>query len=202
MAMNRWTAMAAFAAFGVTTTVAARTHHPHPRPSHAKKSHATAASSGPASDLQVRQLFDLMHMSQTLAQANSQMVTMMAQNTPCIPASYWQGFIGTGSTQQIMDRLVPVYQRHFTAGDVGGLLKFYRSPLGQKVVVEMPLAVAEGMKLNQQWGIDRGHQMIQQLQQHGSLDTQGRCPAGGMAAQPAAAASTAGPVHAPPAPAH
>ncbi|MEP6897206.1 MAG: DUF2059 domain-containing protein [Rhodanobacter sp.] len=197
--MNRWTAIAAAALLVATGSAHATTHthkktHAHPTHSkqkskvHAHASHASPAAASPPSEQQVLQLFELMHMSQMFGQMNAQMATVMAQSVPCIPASYWQGFIDTGSIQQLMGRMVPIYQKHFSSGDVDGLLKFYRSPLGQKVIVEMPLTMAEGMKVGQQWGADRGHLMIQRLQQRGSLDGQGQCPAGPAAASSGAAA--------------
>lgn len=129
------------------------------------------------SEQQVRQLFEVMHMSQMFGQMNSQMAGVMGQAVPCVPASYWQGFIDANGSQQLLGRMVPIYQSHFTADDVTGLLKFYRSPLGQKVITQMPLTMAEGMKIGQQWGRERGQAMIKQLQQNGTLDANGRCPA-------------------------
>ncbi|HEY0196910.1 MAG TPA: DUF2059 domain-containing protein [Rhodanobacter sp.] len=126
---------------------------------------------------QVRQLFEVMHLSQMFGQMNTQMTGVMGQAVPCVPASYWQGFIDANGTEQLMGRMVPIYQSHFTADDVNGLLKFYRSPLGQKVITQMPITMAEGMKVGQQWGRARGEAMIRQLQQKGTLDAQGRCPA-------------------------
>ena len=99
-----------------------------------------------------------------------------------MPASYWQGFIDASSSQQLLARMVPIYQKHFTADEVGGLLKFYRSPLGKKVITEMPLTMAEGMKVGQAWGHERGQAMIKTLQQKGTLDANGRCPASPAAA--------------------
>ncbi len=129
------------------------------------------------SEQQVRQLFEVMHMSQTFSRMNAQMAEVMGKAVPCVPASYWQGFIDANSSQQLLTRMVPVYQSHFTADDVAGLLTFYRSPLGQKVITQMPLTMAEGMKISQQWGRERGQAMITELQRKGTLDTQGRCPA-------------------------
>ena len=82
--------------------------------------------------------------------------------------------------------MVPVYQKHFTAEDIDGLLKFYRSPLGQKVITQMPATMAEGMQIGKQWGQERGKQMITQLQSQGTLNQQGQCPATA-AAKPAPA---------------
>ncbi|MFC5525287.1 DUF2059 domain-containing protein [Rhodanobacter ginsengisoli] len=129
------------------------------------------------SEKQVRQLFEVMHMGQMFNQMNSQMAGVMGQAVPCVPASYWQGFIDASGTEQLMGRMVPIYQRHFTARDVVGLLKFYKSPLGQKVIAEMPLTMAEGMKIGQQWGHERAEAMLKELQQKGTLDASGRCPA-------------------------
>jgi len=47
---------------------------------------------------------------------------------------------------EIMDAMVPVYQRHFTKGDVDALVAFYSTPTGQKLVKEMPQITAEAMQ--------------------------------------------------------
>ena len=136
------------------------------------------------SEKQVRQLFQVMHMERMFEQMNSQMAGVMGQAVPCVPASYWQGFSDASGSQQLLGRMVPIYQRHFSADDVAGLLKFYKSPLGQKVITQMPVTMAEGMKVGQEWGRERGQAMIRQLQQDGTLDTNGRCPAGPAATAP------------------
>ncbi|OOG39197.1 DUF2059 domain-containing protein [Rhodanobacter sp. C05] len=153
-------------------------------------------SMGPAmaaqpSEQQVRQLFEVMHLAQTYGQMNSQMAGVMAQAVPCVSASYWQNFIDTSGAQQLLSRMVPIYQSHFTAEDIAGLLKFYQSPLGQKVVMQMPLTVAESAKIGQQWMRERGQVMIKSLQQKGTLDANGRCPATPAATPPAPVAKPA-----------
>jgi hypothetical protein len=39
---------------------------------------------------------------------------------------------------QVTDELVGIYDKHFTADEIKGLLQFYGSPLGQKAAMEMP----------------------------------------------------------------
>ena len=142
------------------------------------------AMAAQASEKQVRQLFQVMHMERMFDQMNSQMAGVMGQAVPCVPASYWQGFIDASGSQQLLGRMVPIYQHHFSAADVAGLLKFYKSPLGQKVITQMPVTMAEGMKIGQEWGRERGQAMIRQLQQNGTLDASGRCPASPAATAP------------------
>lgn len=141
-----------------------------------------AAATAPASEAQVRTLMDVFGVGRMLSQMNTQMATMMQQQLPCVPASYWQGFIDEAGARELTERMVPIYQRHFSQADIQGLLKFYRSPLGRKVVAEMPATMAEGMQLGQQWGRERAQAMLAQLQKDGRVDTQGRCPASAGAA--------------------
>jgi len=144
------------------------------------------------SEKQVRELFEVMHMSQTFSRMNAQMIEVMGKAVPCVPASYWQGFIDANGSQQLLNRMVPIYQSHFTDDDIAGLLTFYRSPLGQKVLTQMPLTMAEGMKVSQQWGRERGQAMIGELQSRGTLDAEGRCPASPGAAAPQPAPASGG----------
>lgn len=135
------------------------------------------AMAAPASEAQVRDLMQVMGVQQSLGMMNQQITAVMAQRLPCVPASYWGSFIDQPNATTLMSGMIPAFQKHFTSEDIDGLLKFYRSPLGQKVIKEMPQVMAENVKLNQVWGQQRGAQMIDQLKSQGKLDAQGQCPA-------------------------
>ncbi len=137
----------------------------------------TASAATQPSEEQVRQLMEVVGVGKMLSQMNSQAVTVMQQSLPCVPSSYWQGYMDANGTQQFIGRLVPIYQRHFTAEEIDGMLKFYRSPLGQKVITEMPTTMGEANQAGLQWSKERSDQMIAELKQKGSLDASGRCPA-------------------------
>jgi hypothetical protein len=47
---------------------------------------------------------------------------------------------------EILDSMVPVYQKHFTKGDVDALVAFYSTPTGQKLIKELPEITAEAMQ--------------------------------------------------------
>jgi uncharacterized protein len=46
---------------------------------------------------------------------------------------------------EMMQAMVPAYQKHFTKGDMDSLVVFYTSPTGQKLLREMPAIAAEAM---------------------------------------------------------
>jgi hypothetical protein len=47
---------------------------------------------------------------------------------------------------EILQAMVPTYQKHFTKGDLDVLLAFYSAPTGPKVLREMPSVMAESME--------------------------------------------------------
>jgi len=47
---------------------------------------------------------------------------------------------------EMIDAMIPVYQKHLTKGDVDALLVFYSSPTGQKLLKDMPVMMGEAMQ--------------------------------------------------------
>jgi len=47
---------------------------------------------------------------------------------------------------EMLDSMVPVYQKHFTKGDVSALIAFYSTPTGQKLLRDMPVIMQEAME--------------------------------------------------------
>jgi hypothetical protein len=46
----------------------------------------------------------------------------------------------------MLDAMIPVYQKHLTKGDVDAMVAFYQTPTGQKLIKEMPTITAEAMQ--------------------------------------------------------
>jgi hypothetical protein len=47
---------------------------------------------------------------------------------------------------EITQAMIPAYQKHFTHGDIEAMNTFYASPVGQKVLQELPAVMQEGMQ--------------------------------------------------------
>lgn len=47
---------------------------------------------------------------------------------------------------QMTQAMIPSYQKHFTHGDIEAMNSFYSSPVGQKVLQELPAVSQEGMQ--------------------------------------------------------
>jgi hypothetical protein len=47
---------------------------------------------------------------------------------------------------EMTQAMIPAYQKHFTRGDMAAMNAFYSSPVGQKVLDELPVVTQEGMQ--------------------------------------------------------
>jgi hypothetical protein len=50
---------------------------------------------------------------------------------------------------EIIDAMVPIYQKHLSQSDLDAIIAFYSSPVGQKLLKEQPAMMAEGMQAGQ-----------------------------------------------------
>ncbi len=47
---------------------------------------------------------------------------------------------------QMIEAMIPSYQKHFTKGDIDALITFYSAPTGQKILRELPAVTGEAMQ--------------------------------------------------------
>ena len=47
---------------------------------------------------------------------------------------------------ELIDVMIPVYQKHLTKGEVDAMVAFYSTPTGQKILKEMPAMTTEAME--------------------------------------------------------
>jgi hypothetical protein len=63
--------------------------------------------------------------------------------------------------------MIPVYTRHYTRDDLAGLIDFYSTPLGQRVIEQTPSIMQESMTIGAQWGQSKANEIVERLRQQG-----------------------------------
>jgi hypothetical protein len=64
---------------------------------------------------------------------------------------------------EMVDAMVPIYQKHLTKEDIDGILAFYASPIGQKLQREQSAMMQEGMEVGAAIGRRRLGDLMQQM---------------------------------------
>jgi uncharacterized protein len=52
---------------------------------------------------------------------------------------------GALDTDELLDRVIPVYQRNFTRSDLAAITEFYSSPVGVRLLEKQPTVIRESM---------------------------------------------------------
>jgi hypothetical protein len=82
------------------------------------------------------------------------MIAAQRQASPQIPAAFWDAFLAHArrDTTKLIDMLVPIYASHLTLNELEELLKFYNSPIGQRLTSVQPAIFKESMAAGESWG--------------------------------------------------
>jgi len=168
----------------------------------------------PAKEAAVRHLMDITQtnkMGENIAAAISNQVRQVMGRTikPDQLMQFMEGFNAKFSAaapaSAVTDAVVPIYASHFSTEDIQGLIKFYESPLGRKVVSSMPQVTQEsetaGIQMDQKAAMEvlRGMQdQYPELKQ--MLPPEGGAPAGANQPPSGAGGAPNPPATPPPAP--
>jgi hypothetical protein len=71
----------------------------------------------------------------------------------------------TFPVDEMLDAMIPVYQKHWTKGDVDAMVAFYSTPTGQKILRELPATMAEAMQAMQPLMQKQMNGMMERVQQ-------------------------------------
>jgi uncharacterized protein len=114
----------------------------------------------PASKEDIQRYIEVMNLRQMMKDMmvamtkNLHQVTHeMLKNQPNLPPDAEQQIdkmsdemLGNFPVDDMINAMIPVYQRHLTKGEVDALVAFYSAPTGQKILKEMPAMTAEAMQ--------------------------------------------------------
>ncbi len=124
------------------------------------------AAQAPAAskEQRVRELLVLMRAGDMGVQVVDSMIGSMKGAMPDAPAELWVSFRQKVKSDDLVDMLVPVYAKHLELADVEELIRFYRSPTGQRFLDKQGAIVHESMEVGQKWGEKLAMQVMEEVQ--------------------------------------
>jgi hypothetical protein len=112
---------------------------------------------------EIRKLLRLTGSQQMARQMMQQMILNLRTAFPKVPNSYWNGYLKRANTSELVEMIVPIYDRHLSRKDIQGLITFYSSPVGRKFISVQPQLVAESMQVGQRWGRKLADKMVREI---------------------------------------
>jgi hypothetical protein len=134
----------------------------------------------PAKEADIRRLLDVMG---SRAAATQMMGDMEKNIRPLLTSSlppgdyrerlidlFFKKFQTKLDPEVMVDLAIPVYDKYLSDTDVKGMIEFYSTPLGKKVVQVIPQLMSESGERGRQWGERIGREsMVEVLQEHPEL---------------------------------
>ena len=120
----------------------------------------------------LKQLMQLSGAEGTYKGVISQMITLFKQQQPSVPAAFWDEFsleMNKVAIDQVVDLILPAYQKHLTEEEIKGVIAFYKTPVGKKYASKTPVITQESMIAGQVWGKTLGEKVIKRLREKGYL---------------------------------
>jgi len=112
----------------------------------------------------IRKLLKITGSGELGTQVMAQMIGNMKKAMPQVPEKFWGDFMKEVHTDELIDLIVPVYDRNLSQGDITELIKFYESPTGKKFVSVLPKITQESMGVGETWGRNLAMKVMVKLQ--------------------------------------
>jgi uncharacterized protein len=97
-------------------------------------------------------------MEKLMNQMKGQMIASLQKQMPTVPQEFWTRFEKKMDMRELLERIIPVYDKYYSLEDLKAVNAFYESPVGQKVLSTLPQVMQESMQIGQAWGESVGRQ--------------------------------------------
>ncbi len=103
----------------------------------------------------IKKLLGITGASDTGLRVFSQVIGMFQRARSEVPEAVWIEMVSEAEAKVdafVMEILVPIYDKHLTRADIKGLIAFYETPVGRKLLTVMPQMHRESRTAGESWG--------------------------------------------------
>ncbi|MDR0642848.1 MAG: DUF2059 domain-containing protein [Treponema sp.] len=125
------------------------------------------AGHGQTKRADIVKLLDISNTKMQAAQLFDLMMPSLKTIAPDAPVTFWTMFQSKLDMDSFVDLFIPVYDKYFTHDEIKGLIQFYESPIGKKLLAVTPLITQDSYGIGQAWGEKLARDIIEELIEQG-----------------------------------
>lgn len=115
----------------------------------------------------VKEIINLSGLSFMSTDMKSQFLNQFKKSYPKVKDSFWKKMEAEINTHSLIEQTATLFEKFYTEDEIKELLLFYKSPLGKKMISNMPLIVKESQAIGQKWGFEIAKKITDQLEKEG-----------------------------------
>ena len=121
----------------------------------------------------VRELLTLTEAANIGVDSSKRFLDAFREAYPTIPEEFWNKFAKEIKASDLEDAIVPIYLKYYSEDDLNNLIAFYKTPIGKKVIANMPLIMKESSEAGMKWGKEIGQKVIDEMEaEYSSTDAE------------------------------
>lgn len=130
-----------------------------------------AESADPKKTAAIHRLLEVTGAIAMGSQMVDQLLAIQAQAQPGIPVEVWADIREEIDFSDFEPAMVHIYDKHFSADEIKGLLAFYESDIGRRFIEKQPAIVQDSMAAGQAWAIGIQEKLRSKLEKRGFKPT-------------------------------
>ncbi|HEU5234100.1 MAG TPA: DUF2059 domain-containing protein [Terriglobales bacterium] len=115
----------------------------------------------------IRKLIELTGAANISADALQKMIEPLKASYPQVPEEFWDTFVHEVHSDELVDLVIPIYDKYYTHEEIQELTHFYQTPVGQKTIKVLPKLSAEAIDAGQEWGRTVADRAMRKLREKG-----------------------------------
>lgn len=118
----------------------------------------------------IKKLLGITGASRTGLRVFSQVIGMFQRAHSEVPEVVWMEMVSEAEAKVndfVTEMLVPIYNKHLTHEDIKGLIAFYETPAGRKLLAVMPQMHQESRTAGEIWGREFARTVQERLAEKG-----------------------------------
>ena len=118
----------------------------------------------------IKNLLEMTGSGKLGVQVANNMMAAFQKSYTTVDEKFWDDFAKEIKAEDLVNLIIPIYDKYYTEDDIDQLTSFYNTPTGKKMIETLPIVTQESMTAGQAWGKQIGEKVIQQLTEKGYLN--------------------------------
>ncbi|MCG9792728.1 DUF2059 domain-containing protein [Flavobacterium algicola] len=111
----------------------------------------------------IHELLNLTGSAKMGIQVGQAVMNSMRKSQPDVPEEFWEESEKEFNAENLIELIVPIYDDNYSEAEINGLIAFYKTTLGQKVISTLPIVVSQSMEAGRQWGSQLSFKIYKRL---------------------------------------
>ncbi|WP_419868822.1 DUF2059 domain-containing protein [Chryseobacterium sp. CT-SW4] len=113
----------------------------------------------------IQELMKLTQVDKISLQMYTQIMDYYKKSFSDVPEKVWDDFLNEIDTGKMMKMYIPIYDKYYTEPEIDQLITFYKSPIGQKTIENMPALLKESMEVGTKYGREIGEKIVKKMEE-------------------------------------